>query len=187
MNSGRLEKGLIEHCAPTLAGLKSAGLFRYFYENREWAKKELEEVNRLLNERGVYVEALLWDEKAALVYAYRYSHLQRELAKPESMELLKVYGYQKSDVESCIRHLKSRLHHYSCFPHEIGMFLGYPPEDVRGFIENSGQNCKCCGLWKVYCDEKEKIKLFRKLKKCSEIYMQVFSSGRDLVQLTVCA
>ncbi len=25
------------------------------------------------------------------------------------------------------------------FPHEIGLLLGYPPEDVIGFIENRGQ------------------------------------------------
>lgn len=187
MNSRRLENGLIEHCAPTLAGLKSAGLFRYFYEDEAWAKKELEAVNRLLNARGVYVEALLWDKNAVLIYAYRYSQLQKELNKPEVMDLLKEYGYCNGNVEDCIAHLKSRLYHYNCFPHEIGMFLGYPLEDVKGFIENGGQNCKCCGLWKVYCDENEKIKLFRKFKKCSEIYMQVFLSGRNLVQMTVCA
>lgn len=91
------------------------------------------------------------------------------------------------DAESCIRHLEGRLHHSCCFPHEIGVFLGYPPEDVKGFIMNGGRNCKCCGLWKVYCNEKEKKQLFHKLKRCSEIYLQVFSEGRDLVQMTVCA
>ena len=27
------------------------------------------------------------------------------------------------------------------FPHEVGLFLGYPPEDVRGFIENHAKFC----------------------------------------------
>ncbi len=187
MNYKKLENGLIEHCAPTLAGLKSASLFRYFYESRERARKELKEVNELLNDRGVYVEVLLWNENAALVYTYRFSHLQRELEKTGTRELLEEYGYQNNDVESCIRRLKRKLCNYTCFPHEIGIFLGYPLEDVKGFIENSGQNCKCSGLWKVYCNEKETVKLFHKLKKCSEIYLQVFSEGRNLVQMTVCA
>ena len=47
--------------------------------------------------------------------------------------------------------------------------------------------CKCCGMWKVYGDEKEEVKLFCKYKKCAEIYQHCFSCGRALVQMTVCA
>lgn len=187
MNGKGLDNGLIEHCAPTLAGLKSAGLFRYFFDNAEEAGKEIEEINRQLNGRGVYVESLQWKNNAALIYTYRFSHLQRELKNPEAMELLTKYGYQSSDVGKCIAYLKKRLCSDTCFPHEIGIFLGYPLEDVNGFIANGGKNCKCCGLWKVYCDEKEKVQLFDRLKKCSKIYLQVFSEGRDLAQMTVCA
>ncbi len=187
MSGKKLENGLIENCAPTLAGMKSAGLFRYFFDDRGEAANEIDEVNRLLNGRGVYVEALRWDENAVLVYTYRPDQVQKELNDPEAAELLAACGYPDRDAESCIRHLEGRLHHSCCFPHEIGVFLGYPPEDVKGFIVNGGRNCKCCGLWKVYCNEKEKMQLFHKLKRCSEIYLQVFSEGRDLVQMTVCA
>ena len=44
-----------------------------------------------------------------------------------------------------------RLGQAAEFPHEIGLFLGYPPEDVQGFLEN--RLCKCVGCWKVYGDE----------------------------------
>ena len=83
--------------------------------------------------------------------------------------------------------LHNRLRDYACFPHEIGIFLGYPLDDVVGFIENRGQNCKCCGLWKVYCNESETRKLFDKLEKCTRIYLRVFSEGRTIRQMTVCA
>ncbi len=39
------------------------------------------------------------------------------------------------------------------FPHEIGLFLGYPPEDVCGYIRNKGKCQKCTGHWQVYGDE----------------------------------
>lgn len=185
MNKKKLENGLIEHCAPTLAGMKSASLFSYFHEGEAIVKKELEEVNGLLNVRGVYVEALLWREKSVLIYVYRLTQLKRELGQPGTLELLKEYGYENCDVDDCIRHLKHRLTNYSCFPHEIGVFLGYPLEDVKGFIENKGENCKSCGLWKVYCNEGEKNQLFSKLKRCTEVYMQVFREGRELSQMTV--
>lgn len=187
MSGKKLENELVEHCAPTLAGLKSAGLFRYFYEDKEKTRKEVQQVNELLNERGVYVEALLWDKNSALIYTYRFRHLQKELEKADTRKLLEEYGYDNYDVESCICHLKARLRNYTCFPHEIGIFLGYPLADVKGFIENNGQNCKCCGMWKVYCNETETEKLFQKLKKCSEIYLKVFLDGRNLMQLTVCS
>lgn len=187
MSTNGMENGLIEHCAPTLAGIKSASLFSYFHDNEKLVREELKEVNDLLNDRGVYVEALLWREKSVLIYTYRWSHLQRELERPGAMELLEQYGYPNCEVSGCIRHLKKRLYNYTCFPHEIGIFLGYPLEDVKGFIENGGQNCKCCGMWKVYCNERETAKLFDKLKKCTDIYLQVFSEGRSIAQMTVCA
>ena len=187
MTGKQLEDSLVEHCAPTLAGLKSAGLFSYFYKDERGVKKELKEVNRLLNEKGVYVEDLIWRERSVLVYVYRSSHLEEELHRSGVMELLAEYGYEDCEIEACLVHLKERLQHYSCFPHEIGVFLGYPLADVKGFIEHGGQNCKSCGLWKVYCDTAEAEKLFDKMNKCSRVYRQVFSQGRSLAQLTVCA
>ena len=35
------------------------------------------------------------------------------------------------------------------FPHEVGLFLSYPPEDVKGFIDHRANNFKCAGLWTV--------------------------------------
>lgn len=183
----KLESELIGNCAPTLAGLKSANLFRYLYRDADTVLTELSEVNRLLNERGVYVEALHWEEDAVLVYAYRKSHLQRELCGEQAREILDRYGYPAGDLESSLVFLKKRLQGYTCFPHEIGIFLGYPPEDVKGFIENRGKNCQYCGLWKVYGNAQERRKLFCKLQKCAEVYLRVFAEGRELSRMTVCA
>lgn len=56
------------------------------------------------------------------------------------------------------------------FPHEIGLFLGYPVEDVKGFIENKASCAKCVGYWKVYGDEEKAQKLFNQYKKCTGVY-----------------
>lgn len=180
-----LENGMIEYCAPTLAGIKSANLFNYRFVSKRKTATELKEVNRKLNERGVYVEALLWRENSVLIYTYRKSHLAGDLQKAGVGELLAKYGYKEITLEACIKRLKQRLFQYDCFPHEIGVFLGYPLEDVIGFIK--GQECKYCGLWKVYCNEGEKIKLFEKIQKCTRIYLQVFAEGRSISQMTVSA
>ena len=49
------------------------------------------------------------------------------------------YGYDTSNLEACLERLKERIAQCEEFPHEIGMFLGYPLEDVRGFIEKQRQ------------------------------------------------
>lgn len=183
-NSG-IEAGLIEYCAPTLAGMKSAGLFNYFYKEKSEALRELCLVNEKLNRCGVYVETLSWKSDSVLIYAYRPRLLQTELSVPEVGELLEEYGYADCNICNCICRLKQRLAESVCFPHEIGVFLGYNLEDVKGFIDNDGKNCKACGLWKVYCNEGEKEKLFEKFNRCTRIYTQLFCEGRQLSQLTV--
>lgn len=182
-----LERGVIEYCAPTLAGIKSANLFNYHFSSKSSVCGELRELNSKLNEKGVYVEALLWKEASVLIYVYRPSHLMKELQQEGVNEFLASYGYTEIHLEKCLCRLKERLCEYQGFPHEIGVFLGYPLPDVIGFIQNDGKDCKCCGLWKVYCNECETKKLFEKMQKCTKIYLQVFAEGRAITKMTVCA
>lgn len=186
MNEKKLEKKLIEHCAPTLAGMKCASLFNYFYEEEQLVREELEEINKLLNKKDVYLDVLAWRGKSALVYVYRTTMLKSVLKQPEVFKLLEKYEYESCKIESCLGYLKHRLASCSCFPHEIGIFLGYPLEDVKGFIDNGGEKCESCGLWKVYCNKEEKDKIFLKIKKCKEVYLQAFCEGMELSRMTVC-
>ena len=71
------------------------------------------------------------------------------------------------------------------FPHEVWLFLSYPPEDVKGFIDHRANNFKCTGPWKVYGDEEKARSLFAKYKKCTEIYCALWQSGSKLEQFAV--
>ena len=82
-------------------------------------------------------------------------------------------------------HLIRRLSRSEDFPHEIGLFLGYPCEDVRGFIDNKAACAKCVGCWKVYGDEEKAKKQFERFKKCTRIYQQQWADGKPLTRLTV--
>ena len=53
-----LEAEIIAHCAPTLAGIKTANMFTYTPVSRNELCTEIEEENRMLNCRGVFVEVL---------------------------------------------------------------------------------------------------------------------------------
>ena len=71
------------------------------------------------------------------------------------------------------------------FPHEVGLFLSYPPEDVKGFIENRAANAKCTGVWKVYGDEQQAQQTFDRYKKCTQTYCERWRSGVKLDRLAV--
>lgn len=83
--------------------------------------------------------------------------------------------------------LRCRLADNAAFPHEIGVFLGYPLGDVMGFIRSGGRNCRHAGCWKVYCNEAETLRLFEKFKKCRDVYLRLWNQGRSVLQLTVAA
>lgn len=73
------------------------------------------------------------------------------------------------------------------FPHEIGIFLGYPLEDVEGFMYHKEEGCKCIGFWRVYGDEKKARETFRSYQNCTQAYLRSWECGRSLEQLTVAA
>lgn len=71
------------------------------------------------------------------------------------------------------------------FPHEIGLFLGYPPEDVQGFMENKAARHKLAGCWKVYGDVDAAQQTFARYKKCTRVYLDQWRRGATLERLTV--
>ncbi len=182
-----IEEYLIGHCSPTLASLKTANLINIPFESIAQLEASIEKTNRELNSKGVKLLILKRCEKTALVYAFRKSRLQNDLSQSGVKEFLSDYGYESTDADYCIERLKLRLKSSNSFPHEIGIFLGYPLGDVKGFIENAGQNSKCSGCWKVYCNECEAIKTFAKFEKCKKIYQKLWLQGRSIVKLTVAA
>ena len=88
-----IEQSVIQHCAHTLAGMKAAGLFNFFYEGKEEIKKELDWLNGMLNPRGVWVQALLWKESTVLVYVYRKKQIEASLSQRDVqiLSLLKCF------------------------------------------------------------------------------------------------
>ena len=178
-----LEKYLIEHCAPTLASLKTASLINLPWETE--LERQILRCNGELSTKGVELLVLRKKGNRALVYVYRKKMLEQDLKQRKARRILRRYGYRTIGVQEALERLANPLSIQSGFPHEIGLFLGYPPEDVEGFIQNCGRNCKCSGCWKVYCNEYEARKTFEQYAKCRRIYGQLWREGRNIQQLTV--
>ena len=180
-----MEETIIRMAAPTLAGIKTGSLFPYHYKKRETLGKEIARLNRLLIPQGLRLVLLRLTERSALLYLFRPSKLEKDLCDGAACELLRCEGYPCSSCESCLRHLLRRFHCGEEFPHEIGLFLSYPPEDVRGFIENGPRSCKLSGCWKVYGDAEAARKQFERFSKCRRIYRSLLGKGRTVENLTV--
>lgn len=179
------EEQLIKHCSPTLAGIKTGNLFVSAYSDTNEMRADIRYWNNRLTKKGLRILPLRFHANRALIYVFRPRQLICDLQDKTACRLLREYGYGTKQPEHCIRHLMKRIGEYTEFPHEIGLFLGYPPEDVCGFIENKAKNCKCVGCWKVYGDAEKAQKIFAKYKKCTDIYSSQYARGRTIERLTI--
>lgn len=182
-----LEEYLIGNCSPTLASLKMANLFSMPYGSEMELYRQITYWNRQIAGKGITVLLMRRHPERALIYVCRKARLAQTLARSEVRVFLAGYGYSGKTVDGALEHLQRRLCDSEDFPHEIGIFLDYPLGDVIGFIENGGQNFKCSGCWKVYCDECEAQKRFVRYKKCRDVYLRLWRKGRSVLQLTVAA
>ena len=145
------EELMIRHCAPTMASMKTGNMFTCAFASRQAMLDSLRKMNLRLRRRGLRVVPLRYRDGKGLVYVYRPQMLEQDLCDETACRLLEDQGYCCRSAGLCIRRLMARLSEGDEFPHEIGLFLGYPPEDVDGFIHRRSE-AKCCGAWKVYGD-----------------------------------
>ncbi|OOB80542.1 MAG: hypothetical protein BEN19_04405 [Epulopiscium sp. Nuni2H_MBin003] len=179
-----LTEFVIRFCSPTLAGLKVSNLFSCKYTDIMDIENEVERLNKLLNIKGIFFRILRTRDNIALIYVYRKSKLRDTLNCKHVRGFLETYGYEKFQINDCISLLQEHLVNED-FPHEIGIFLGYPLSDVIAFIENKGKHSKHTGCWKVYTNEEEAKKIFARFDKCTEVYRKCFGEGSDLIKLAI--
>ena len=175
---------LVRCCAPTMAGLKTGSMFSCGFEDPAQMTEELRGLNRRLKRKGLRILPLRLRDGRALLYLYRPGMLERDLRDPLSRELLRECGYECAGAAPCLSHLIRRLRREEGFPHEVGLFLGYPPADVEGFMHRR-DSCKACGVWKVYGDVESAERQFERLRHCTRVYLNCLARGYSLERLAV--
>ena len=145
-----IERYFLLSSAPILAGVKPSMLISF----KHCCKSVWEELREQLEEAaGLCSIELCQGENIFSLLIYSKELMQLRLSAPSSRLILEQYGYPEcEDLENLLAFLAGRFRQCS-FPHEIGVFLGYPPKDVQGFIEKNGKDFLCCRYWKVYHDE----------------------------------
>lgn len=179
-----LQKRIVRHCAPTLAGLKCGSMFRV-NSDPHGILEQISSLEYELSHRGLRMDFLTVDGDGCLLYVYRPKLLEARLADREVRDFLACYGYSGRSCSTILAELFDRFTHCPTCPPEVGVFLDYPLDDIRGYIENEGRCSRCIGCWKVYGDVESAEKRFQCYKRCRDVFSKRLAEGCSLVKLTV--
>ena len=185
--SRTFEAVLVRQCAPTLAGMKPGSIFCFNHSPLEVSRQKVCQWNKQLAPFGLTVQILLErpGSSSVIVFVYRRDRLEQMLSDDAYQSFLAQAGYERTNLDDLLEQLAQRLRTQPEFPHEIGVFLGYPLRDVIGFIENHGRNFTCCGFWKSYGDPAEMQACFACYRRCIQTYVAMFEQGIPLERLAV--
>lgn len=179
------EELIVAQCSPTMAGLKTGTLFTCPKEDKKSLTESIRSINQRFVCKGIRMIPVKIVKNRILVYMYRPERLAKDLQEPTAVKILKSKNYPVKDCNRCVIELVRRLNMDDTFPHEIGLFLGYPSEDVEGFICNDAKNAKCVGTWKVYGDENAAKRKFEQYKQCTKAYCENYRRYNSMEHLVV--
>ena len=165
MDLSKIEAQMALHCAPVITNIKISNLITV-------AREDEESLRVILRKTGIQYFRLYRAEDKSTFLLFHREKLEKCLKTKGARELLTGLGYTDLEFGQILRNFQKRF--CDCrvqgekFPHEIGLLLGYPLEDVIGFIENEGRNYLYSGYWKVYADVERKVELFEAYEKAKD-------------------
>ena len=167
-------------CAPVISGIKISNLLTI-------PAKNLMELSSILKKTKLSFRILYPGRERLVILIYRETELKEYLEREEVMAFIYKCGYETSDISKIFPVFVKRYMRYmelkQDFPHELGLFLGYPVEDVVGFIENNGKNFLYSGYWKIYKDAEIKIQLFKNYERVQTEMVRLLYEGLDIVNI----
>ena len=172
-----VELRLIIQNAAVLKGRRISGML--FLNDKELAR-----ISMKLHNTNISLIILCTCKKRHLVMVYRAKELEEHLRSKEVSDYLREFGYRRDDFISNLIRLHQRMNGFynkmKEFPHEVGVFLGYPICDIKGFLENKGERYLHSGYWKIYGNLEETRKKFLSYDEARETAIDEFLSGREL-------
>ncbi|MCK4401353.1 DUF3793 family protein [bacterium] len=177
-----LLKHLVLRLAPVLVGIKPASLLslcncEYSGENHYdlWQKQKEDVISKL----GISFRELKDTSRGEQVLFYNDDVLFNRITQPENLIFLKRFEYSFCQgLEDYLEMLKARFNG-SSFPHEIGLFLGYPLKDVKGFIEKKSFPLPVKCRWQVFYRPDESMRLMNMYKKAERVFLNFIENKRN--------
>ena len=180
MDLENIENQLALQCAPLITGLKVSNLLIVH-------KDSVPGVKKILENTGISYVILAKTQEKTMLLLYKADELAAYMERKSVKKLLTDMGYENHDLYEVLLMFQSRFRHYQSgcaeFPHEMVILLGYPVEDVHGFIKNKGKNSLYSGYWKVYENLPAKMRLFHKYDQSKETVIQLVSCGVSIIDV----
>lgn len=180
MNPEAIDTQLAIQCAPVIAGLKASNLLIVQSAN-------LGKVKQILRYTSLSYFILCITDQKTTILLYNRVKLESYITQKAAVRLLKKLGYQKFALQGVLFIFQKRYQDYMTdnqeFPHEMGLLLGYPTEDIEGFIQNGGKNFLYTGYWKVYEDLPAKLQLFQRFDLARKTMVQMISKGAGIADI----
>lgn len=169
-------------CAPVLENIKIANLLTVRSEYEE-------EINKIFLHKNLATFRMGRTEDRTVFFIYRCDVLSEYVFRRVNYEYLSLFGYGGLDIEQMLELCSNRYGNYirkvSDFPHEIGLFLGYPLDDVRSFVDNRGDNAVMTGYWKVYHNVNEAKRCFCRYNQAIEHIVEQVKRGCKIKDLDI--
>lgn len=178
--SSEFERALAMHTAPAMFGIKPSNLIM-LEGDKATLHRYAERFNQRAGAKGLKIRELNRLGGRTLMLLYNERLLAKQLSDKAVRSMFKSFGYGRC-CHTCeyLDVLSKRIRVQGDFPHEIGLFLGYPVEDVKGFILNKGHNCLLCGYWKVYSNADTARRTFERYNKCRSYMQRRLDNGDDI-------
>lgn len=171
---------LAEHCAPAMAGIKPSNIVACKKTDNGDINAEIAALNARLNKCDIYIDIICQCRSRVQLIVYRKKVLEEHLADVKNRAFLAGFGYGgAATLDEYFDILKNRLA-YEEFPHEIGVFLGYPLRDIYCFINHRNEGCVLVGDWRVYHNTDEARKMFCRFKACKKALGKKIAEGKSL-------
>lgn len=180
MDLKNIETQLALQCAPLVTGLKVSNLLIIQNDNTVIVKE-------ILKGTGIVCSILHISDGKTIFLLYKESDMKAYLSQKRVRTLLAQLGYGNYELKNLLMLFRKRYKKYMNgeigFPHEMGLFLGYPVEDVHGFIKHTGKNFLYSGYWKVYKNLPLKMQLFQSFEQARERVIQLISCGISIREI----
>lgn len=173
-----LEQLVLIHCAPVLCRVKPASIISCCRYDHETIDDALVEIQKQLARHGCLLVEVCRCEHHITLFIYQRWILTAYLSAPGVSEYLAFKGYTAThDIDEVIHMLIRRYRQQKTVPHEVGVFLGYPLEDVLKFEKHNGRDYKICRYWKVYSDESQAERIFDCYDRCRAKVCELMDTG----------
>ncbi len=200
---------LAKYCMPTLLKMKPASLINVSKENIGGNIDEdtgfLHQLKGIIKCFQCDYSLLYENEISLIILVYYETSIDQILKQEDNRRFLINRGYHlggerlgdTGNIENILGQLKKKYGVYKnrditekgeeqppllngCYPHEIGLLLGFPLEDVEDFIRHEGKDYLYCGAWKVYHNPGAALRIFESYRKVRDHTLQLLLEGTDI-------